>query len=282
MNDLLLVLNAAEGRVQNVLLEDGVFLCAQEWNAPSRGTEFLTPLLVDMFQRTKHKPSEITRLACVSGPGSFTGLRLVLSTAAALRRATGCRVASLNSLALLATTLALSGFSTDQPCRVRVITYARRGLVHGQDFLFNTPDLPIPLTAPAMLDIKGIFADPLPKVIIGSGVSRNLEFLRQQKLLLDQQHTSQETPEHEKSGNLQNIQLLPNVCDQSSTGALAKMAFALPESAWQNADIEPLYLRSCDAVDNLAAIASKRGDNPDQAYADLKRLLAKNPEEIFH
>ena len=103
-----LIMNASEGRIQFVLEQEGSLACAQEWSAPSKGTELLTPALADAFQRLGIMPSDISRIACVAGPGSFTGLRLALTTAAAFRRATGAAVAPLNALQALAGSVPLS------------------------------------------------------------------------------------------------------------------------------------------------------------------------------
>lgn len=47
VNDYTLILNAAEARIQIVLSREGTFVCAEEWSAPSQGTELLTPVLAD-------------------------------------------------------------------------------------------------------------------------------------------------------------------------------------------------------------------------------------------
>lgn len=257
MTDTLLVLNAAEGRVQTLLLREGALVCAQDWNAPSRGTELLAPLLADAFRRSGGTPAELTRIACVAGPGSFTGLRLVLSTAAALRRATGARLGALNTLQVLAAGLPAALLARAEIRRVRVLTHARRGLTHGQDFFPVEGAVPEPVSKPAMLHIENALHDPVPDLIVGSGVTRNLNFLRE--------HAARHTL------------LLPGICDQPTPAALVATALALPETAWIDEDLSPLYLRPCDAVDNLSSIASRRGDDPAQAHAELRRLLNLSP-----
>ena len=39
-------------------------------------------------------------------------------------------------------------------------------------------------------------------------------------------------------------------------------------------DVEPLYMRDCDAVGNLDHIARERGEDPAHAHAELQRLLS--------
>ncbi|RXF77984.1 tRNA (adenosine(37)-N6)-threonylcarbamoyltransferase complex dimerization subunit type 1 TsaB, partial [Desulfovibrio sp. DS-1] len=97
-----LALNAAESRVQVAALSDGETLFAQEWHVPSQGTELLAPALADAFARMRLSLADVRRIACVQGPGSFTGLRLVLSTAAGMARALGAEQAGLSYTQLLA------------------------------------------------------------------------------------------------------------------------------------------------------------------------------------
>ena len=264
MNTFTLILNAAEARIQLILAREGALVCAEEWSAPSQGTELLTPVLADMLRSLKAQPEAVTHIACVAGPGSFTGLRLVLTTAAAFRRATGARIAALNTLQALAASLPASLLSDrGEAARVRAITHARRGLVHGQDFLCGN-GLPIPVGEPAMWELAAVCTSPLPHFMIGSGVTRNLAFLQNR---LAEQNTR--------------VHLLPEEFDQPAPRALLALTMALPESAWGDTDIDPLYLRPCDAVDNLGSIAGKRGQAPEEAYAELDRLLAPiRPEQI--
>ena len=250
-----LILNAAEGHIQLVVGKNGddgclEFVCAQEWTAPGQGTELLTPVLADVFRHLHLRPAEIARIACVAGPGSFTGLRLVLTTAAAFRRATGARVASLNTLHALAASVPT--VLLEQKSIVRVITHARRGLVHGQDFLCGN-GLPEAIGAPAMWTLEQVLREPRPHFVVGSGVKKNLALL-------------QDTLP-------QGVRLFPELFDQPTPNALLAMTRALPPDAWQERDLDPLYLRPCDAEDNLSGIARKRGQDPDAVHADLDRLL---------
>ncbi len=257
MNNLLLILNAAEGRVQSVLLEGEKCCCVQDWNAPSQGTELLAPLLTDMFRHTGYLPVNLAGIACVAGPGSFTGIRLVLATAAALRRATGCKLAAINYLEVLASALPASLLERASIHRIRVLTHARRGLVHGQDFLY-VQGVPVAVDEPAMFDLDGILdAPPPPDLYIGSGVTRNLSWLQER------------VPGEKKA------LFLAGFYDCVTPQALAAVTLRMPADAWADRDIEPLYLRPCDAVDNLSAIACKRGDDPEQAHACLRHLLSQ-------
>ena len=163
-----LIMNASEGRIQFVLEQEGSLACAQEWSAPSKGTELLTPALADAFQRLGIMPSDISRIACVAGPGSFTGLRLALTTAAAFRRATGAAVAPLNELQALAGSVPFGLLFPARETRIRVITHARRGLVHGQDFLCAPGSaLPSPVDEPAMWEIPAACGGERPDIMLG-------------------------------------------------------------------------------------------------------------------
>ncbi len=257
-----LIMNAAEGRIQIALAQVETLLCAQEWSAPSKGTELLTPVLADMLGRLGLRPASVDRIACVAGPGSFTGLRLVLTTAAAFRRATGASVAPLNVLQALAASLPFAALFPDRPSlRVRAVTHARRGLVHGQDFLVSPGSLPLPQGEPAMWELTAACGGQRPDVVIGSGLARNLAHF--------QDTFTSEAP-----------LFLPSVIHPTPEALLA-LTLSLPGDAWVQRDLDPLYLRPCDAVDNLASIAAKRGQAPEEALAQLDRLLGPAPEDVI-
>ena len=90
---LTLTLNASEKRLQILLSREDEPLCFQNWQSGVGGTELLAPQLSAACWTLGETPSAITRIACVSGPGSFTGIRLVLATASALARVNNARLA---------------------------------------------------------------------------------------------------------------------------------------------------------------------------------------------
>lgn len=153
----LLVLNAAEGRIQTVVAcpvgelerygtpapstdpdRDGGYVvrCAQSWHAPSQGAELLTPILRELCARLRITPADIGKIAVVRGPGSFTGLRLALATASGLARATGAVLTGIDYLPLLAASAMWRMGPAAVPGRLLwVLTHARKRLVHAQGFV---------------------------------------------------------------------------------------------------------------------------------------------------
>lgn len=246
-----LIINAAEGLLQTAALRDGVRLFAQEWLAPTRGTEILAPALADAFGRLRIGMDQVKRIACVRGPGGFTGLRLALSTAAGMARCCGAQQAGLDYMHALA----------DRPFVgpgdvLWVLTHARRGLVHAQGFTVPAVGaLPVPfcpveaVTVEQIAERMALHGDA--PVVLGSGLSRNRTFFAER---------------------LSSAHLMPAEHDHPTMQALVRLTEA---ATWGTHDIEPFYLRPCDAVENLSAIAAKRGMAPAEAQQELDRLTSQ-------
>ena len=266
----ILVLNAAEGLLHIIIArqeEDGKYtrLCAQGWHAPSQGAELLAPALADALQRLRITPQDIGRIAVVRGPGSFTGLRLVLATASGLARATGALRAGLDYLPLLAANaLHATPTTCDSPRRAWVFTHARRDLVHMQGFE-EQPHTPFALRRicevlvcppeEAALYLNRFEAEQSGRaegaaapLALGSGLTRNREFFAR---------------------TLRTSLLLPPSFDHPSFDTLLKAA---TDAIYDAADPEPLYIRPADAIDNLERIAASLGLEPEAAKLRLHEL----------
>lgn len=314
-----LALNAAESRVQAAALRGGETLFAQEWHVPSQGTELLAPALADAFARMRLSLADVRRIACVQGPGSFTGLRLVLSTAAGMARALGAELAGLSYTQLLA-----CGPLLPRGTVLWVLTHARRGLVHMQAFRMpgEMPDAAnaaapgVPCGLPEALT-------PVEAATLDAAVARIVAFQSTTENAADKSPASQtaDNPDHGvprgdsplAAGGAQEQTLPTNRagCDTDAAPAVclmgsgatrnrAVLAQALAEllpqarflpdrfdhpapalllplaaaAAYGPDDVQPLYVRPCDAEENLPALAAARGMDPEQARRQLARLTS--------
>ena len=275
--ELLLVLHCAEGNVQMLLgvaPEAGKpepngrqrasslqgLLCAEEWRLPSQSVELLMPLLAAALETVKLAPHNIRRIACVTGPGSFTGIRLSISTAAGLARATGATTAAIPFLPLLAENVLQSGLpSLAKATNLWAITHARRDLVHVQGFSITTPTQYLtPLDEVMVLSpvqaASRIAQTGQRSLLFGSGATRNRQIF--EYALATAAHCT----------------LLPGIMFDSPH---ANTLFAAAcRASFSTGDISPQYARPCDAEESLDQIASSLGLNPQTARSVLQSLQA--------
>ncbi len=146
LTDLVLAMGGTEERLQAVLGQPGpngcTLLASREWTVPGQSIKFLTPGLKEMLDAFGIGVDAIGKIACVRGPGSFTGLRLVLAAAEGLAAGHGIPLAGLDYLPLLA-----SGPAQLLKGHLHVLTYARRGLVYLETFDAPSLDIIQPLTS---------------------------------------------------------------------------------------------------------------------------------------
>lgn len=62
-------------------LDTDQLLAELTWQARRRQTQELTPAIQDLLAHADLSPADITALAATTGPGSFTGVRIAISTA---------------------------------------------------------------------------------------------------------------------------------------------------------------------------------------------------------
>ena len=263
-----LVLNACEGELQIVLTDDERLVCAQCWNMVQRGTEILAPALRQIFELSGRRLANLRRIGCLRGPGSFTGIRLVLATAAALRRTTRAQLASLDYLQALATTCA----KQEQLLygrKIWVLTHARRNLVHCCLHQCYGPVIPcyaeeaVELVSPAeaFARIQACAErEALPVFACGSGLARNREL---EARLLASCGIRVRVRADIVSPSVEALMLLGRHGDY------------FPK------DVEPLYVRPCDAVENLPSLAERMGMDAGEAVEELRDKLGRRPESAI-
>ncbi len=235
---LVLILNGAEERLQFAIAEERDsalrLLAHQQWDVPGQSVRFLAPALDQALRLFGSSAASVRRIACVRGPGSFTGLRLSLAAAAGLAAGNGASLAGLETLPLLARTPARCLRGT-----VLALTWARKGQVYAQ--AFACPDArPLGPAQTLKLDEAAALASGCggPVHLLGSGLRRNLDFFAA------------------AARQDENIALLPAGFDQPDAQALLEAA---AEAVYGNAAVEALYLRPSDAEEGLEGFARTRG-----------------------
>lgn len=91
----------------------------------------LMPAIEAVLKNIEVEPSDIDRIACAAGPGSFTGIRIGLTAARTLSQATGKKIAAVNTLLSLAYNLRFTGG------RVLSVIDARGGNVYAAIYSFR-------------------------------------------------------------------------------------------------------------------------------------------------
>ena len=117
-------------RTQSVALASGGSLIAQVSLYPtSTHSETLIRNIDRVLTSAGLRMRDLSAIAVVSGPGSFTGLRIGMATAKGLAMASGAPLAGFSTLSVLAEALAMSG-PPGREFRVCALVDAGRGQVY--------------------------------------------------------------------------------------------------------------------------------------------------------
>lgn len=249
--------------------------CSQEWRLPSQGAELLAPALRDIMARIGIGPDQLTHIACVTGPGSFTGIRLTTTSAGGLAMATGALMGGIPYLPLLAqNALSLMGPVLPPGGIIWVVTHARRDLVHAQSFRYGLASSPpieeltsgdcaapwdvTPHSQVLVVDLDELVslvsAEGVPVILLGSGITRN------KGQLLERFASVSHSPV-----------FLHEAFDMPQASVLFDMACSV---RYGKEELMPEYLRASDAEESLSDIALKLGLDAEEvlaAYAAFQR-----------
>lgn len=230
----ILVLCCAEERVQVVLGTSSELLFAEEMLCPGQSIRHL-PMAMDRALKSRGLGAKnLAGIACVRGPGSFTGLRIAHAAMHGLSRPHAIPMAGLQYLEILAAQAAFIVRDRE----LWVLTYARRGQVYIQGFQAGLPLCPVhPL--PVAEARAALQKRPGQPFLLGSGLRKNPEELF-----------------------LPGASILPAILDTPLPATLLHAACSATHSSRAP---QPLYLRKSDAEDNLEAIARSRGILADEA-----------------
>lgn len=129
-------------------------VCAEIYlNLGRHHTEILLPALDQLFLLARHAPEEVDLLACTVGPGSFTGLRIGVSTVKGLALAMARPIVGISTLEALAVNAI--------PCRGLICPMldARKNQVYTCLYRMGSDGLPEAATTEKLIDVARFLHD---------------------------------------------------------------------------------------------------------------------------
>lgn len=247
----LLVIDGVSPELTVLLGRPGRPCLARTGQATGQAAAVLAPLIEGVLGEAGLAPADLAGVACLRGPGSFTGIRVALATALGISLGAGVPLAGLDVLPLLAASAARAATGA-----ILAVTHARAGQVYVQSFLADGELAPMGPPEALFLDAAlaraadGAAVGPL--WLVGDGALRHREAF------------SRAVPLATILGR--------EACvpDPETTLAAARQA------DYSFEPVAPLYLRPSDAEENLAALAAKRGLSPETADILLRRAVTRD------
>ncbi len=179
------------------LLDDRQVLAAKQLADDKRSAQTLAPALSSLMRECSVSPSAIRLIATTIGPGSFTGLRVGVTTAKMLAYALNCPVMGLDTLEVLASQVPAEVVENSMSGRIHAVLDAqRRELVVGtflaekEQGTSDSSDLKVHRSAEnQILPAEAWLASLQPgDIVTGAGANRWLEKLPAGVLVVDSSH----------------------------------------------------------------------------------------------
>ncbi len=238
-NRLILVLNGTETLLQVVLGQGGEIHYAKSIRVVAQSMRFLPEILEDCFQVTGFKPWQLGGLACVRGPGMFTGIRVVLSIGLGLSKGSNIPMAGIDYLPLLATQ---ASRQINTQGEVWVCTYARKNVCYLQGFTCPGVRALSPPLALSFEETLDLFSGRKERIfLVGSGIRGDQAWWLE---------------------NLPGAGVLDKIWDHPSCQLLLGKSL---EADYSHEPVRPLYVRASDAEEHLRDVADQRGISYKQA-----------------
>ena len=206
------------------LLQDDVILYDTIINVGLNHSEVLLPAINQACLQTRIKIAEIDLFACTIGPGSFTGLRIGVSTLKGLVLGTGKPAVGISSLAALALNVSRSSKI------ICSVMDAGRGQVYIAYYLYNENGLIDQIGTDKVVNPREIIHNPEQEIIfVGDGAIKYADILSNTKT---------------KEINIASV--MQQYIRASSVGFLGREKYDRNELLSAE-NFVPIYLRSADA-----------------------------------
>ncbi len=138
----ILAIDSTREQLLVVLIKNDNFI-VHESEANKRGhSSSLLPCIDEMMEYYELTPNDLDAVAVVTGPGSFTGIRIGTATANAIAMGTGAKRIEINSFELLACGIEEKVFCTVPALHGNVFgAFFENGKLQSMDY-FETNDIP--------------------------------------------------------------------------------------------------------------------------------------------
>lgn len=214
---LILCIETATEVCSVCLSKDGIVVMTKEINEPNKHASLLSLLIDEVLKTSGHTFKELDAVAVSKGPGSYTGLRVGVSTAKGLCYALDKPLIAVPTLQALAS-LAQKQISTEGSYLLIPMIDARRMEVFTATYNYLLEETTATLAH--IIDESSFASQQLPSYYFGNGAAKCVATLT-----------------HPNLHYLENIQ-----CSASGMAALAEAAFE--EKRFEDvAYFEPYYLK---------------------------------------
>jgi tRNA threonylcarbamoyladenosine biosynthesis protein TsaB len=142
----ILALETSETAGSVAALDDDKLLKQLDLSSAARSAQSLAPALESLWREVAWRPADVQLVAVTIGPGSFTGLRVGVTTAKVLAYAVQAAILGVDTLEIIAEQ------SPPQVPRVWAVVDAQRGQVMAREFVRDAEGRFGPVTAATLVD----------------------------------------------------------------------------------------------------------------------------------
>ncbi|GEM_PF-2388344 len=135
---MILIFDASiEGFLVGLFNPEGSLIAHIENRTPFSHTELLVPTIQDVLTKANIEFKDLTKVITTKGPGSFTGIRVGLATAAGFRAALNIPVIAVNTLAALVHSSLHHHHHSSAAARVHAVLDTKCGDLYHQAFTYT-------------------------------------------------------------------------------------------------------------------------------------------------
>lgn len=213
-----LAVNTSLSQAQVLLFDDNGVIENIQWQKAKSHSEVITLLLSQALTKHKLRVQDITKIFCVAGPGSFTGIRVGINFCRALAYSFNIPVCAVNSLDLLS----LNGLENNN--KTLAVLDAQKNSVFCSLYFNNNNGVKVEaqnLVVP-IEKLQDFITEPV--IVCGNGLSHYLDFL---------------TPKLVKFFDIQTQRSFPDLCNLLSSNCWFDL-----ETNQKWFELQPVYIKA--------------------------------------